>query len=247
MSDNPNFVPMYSTNNIYRDGDDTICLEDELDIIEADIATLETNKADNDHTHTGYVSQADLDLLADIVDTKANMSHTHSNYVSLVNGKVPISQIPSEVKEVRFANTIAERNAMTDLFVGLTVIVVDATGDSTVSSGSAWYVYTGYGWAKTAESESMDVVLSWADIQNKPATFAPSEHSHSNYLTQSDLELLEDVIDTKADVSHSHSNYSETTHQHSEYATQVDLDTLESEIDSFVEITSTYISSLFSV
>lgn len=92
MSDNPNFVPMYSTNNIYRDGDDTICLEDELDNIEASIA----NKSNNDHTHTGYATATDVEELEALVGdtavatqissaiaTKSDINHVHSSYAPL--------------------------------------------------------------------------------------------------------------------------------------------------------------------
>lgn len=91
-----------------------------------------------------------------------------SGKADLVNGVVPLSQIPSEVKEIRIAANIAARNAMTGLFAGLNVYVTDATGDSTVTSGGAYYLYDGKDWIKTGESESMDMVLKWANIQGKP-------------------------------------------------------------------------------
>lgn len=48
--------------------------------------------------------------------------------------------------------------------------MVDASADPTVDSGSATYVYSTAQsvWIKIAEAESMDVVLDWALIQNKP-------------------------------------------------------------------------------
>lgn len=38
---NPNFTPLFSTNEIYRDTDNTICLTDDLDAIEAAIEELD--------------------------------------------------------------------------------------------------------------------------------------------------------------------------------------------------------------
>jgi hypothetical protein len=50
------------------------------------------------------------------------------------------------------------------------VYVTDATGDSTVKSGSALYLYnpSTKTFTKISEQESMDVVLTWDAIQNKP-------------------------------------------------------------------------------
>ena len=45
---------------------------------------------------------------------------------------------------------------------------MDATGDSTVASGGASYIYDGSNWIKISEFESMDVLVDWIDIQNKP-------------------------------------------------------------------------------
>lgn len=61
---NPNFVATMSSNEIWRDLDDTRCITDDLDTIEADISALEQDKADVNHTHSGY----------------APTSHTHTEY-----------------------------------------------------------------------------------------------------------------------------------------------------------------------
>ena len=72
--------------------------------------------------------------------------------------------------------------------------VVDATGDSTVTAGGATYLYypnptlpTLPHWMKVSESESLDVVLEWANIQNKPTSAVADiddavakRHSHAN-------------------------------------------------------------------
>lgn len=67
---NPNFIATMSSNEIWRDLDDTRCITDDLDTIEADIAALEEDKADTDHTHSGY----------------APTSHTHSDYAASTHG-----------------------------------------------------------------------------------------------------------------------------------------------------------------
>ena len=62
---------------------------------------------------------------------------------------------------------ITARDALTSE-EGLIAYVVDATGDSTVKSGGASYIYDGSNWIKISEFESMDMIIDWTDIQNKP-------------------------------------------------------------------------------
>lgn len=90
------------------------------------------------------------------------------------------------IKQIRVAPTIVERDAILEPFEGLSVFVKDATGDSSVTSGGAYYIYDGSAWLKTAESESMDVVLNWTNIEGKPLTDAEladlnaKKHVHAN-------------------------------------------------------------------
>ena len=62
---------------------------------------------------------------------------------------------------------ITARDALTST-EGLIAYVVDATGDITVKTGGASYIYDGSNWIKISEFESMDVLVDWTDIQNKP-------------------------------------------------------------------------------
>jgi len=69
------FNPVMSTNEIFRDNNRSQFLTNDLDAIEADIQTLETGKADSDHTHSGYASvnhKHDSDYAA--------KNHTHTSY-----------------------------------------------------------------------------------------------------------------------------------------------------------------------
>jgi hypothetical protein len=85
---------------------------------------------------------------------------------------------------------IAARDALTaTLDRNAMILVIDATGDSTVSSGSALYAYASstdqvY---KLAEYESMDAVIQWSAIQGRPSSTAAQidsavgqAHSHAN-------------------------------------------------------------------
>lgn len=161
------------------------------DIGAAEIAHGHTDLADADHTHSEYANATHAH------SQYATTGHTHADKADLVNGKVPISQIPNEVKEVQIVANIAARNALTGLFAGLNVYVEDAAGDSSVASGGAYYLYNGTGWIKTAESESMDLVMQWANIQGAPTSmpanggnadtvdnkhasdFATADHTHT--------------------------------------------------------------------
>lgn len=57
---NPNFVPLFSTNEIYRNTDNTICLTDDLDAIEAAIEELDELYAPLGHTHINDYITKDL-------------------------------------------------------------------------------------------------------------------------------------------------------------------------------------------
>lgn len=69
------------------------------------------------------------------------------------------------------------------------VFVVDATGDPTVSSGGAEYMWrtSTTSWIKISETESQDLVLAWASINGKPNSTVANiddavnkRHSHAN-------------------------------------------------------------------
>ena len=59
---------------------------------------------------------------------------------------------------------IAARNALTGLTIGDRVFVIDATGDATVTSGWAIYVWRGAAFTKVAEQEGLDVVVGGANL-----------------------------------------------------------------------------------
>lgn len=83
---------------------------------------------------------------------------------------------------------IAARDALA-LTQNAYVYVRDATGDETVESGGATYLYDSANdeYIKVNEAESMDLVLSWASIQNKPTSSVADiddavtkRHTHAN-------------------------------------------------------------------
>lgn len=65
---NPNFNPMYSTDQIWRGEREDICLTDDLDAIEADVSALESGKAPVNHTHSEYAAASHSHSYNDLTD-----------------------------------------------------------------------------------------------------------------------------------------------------------------------------------
>lgn len=92
-------------------------------------------------------------------------------------------------------DNIAARNALTPTSNAL-VLVLDASADNTVTSGSATYVYrvSTSSWIKVSESESMDLVFNWSGIQGGPSSTpaqidaaVSASHSHANLTLLNEL------------------------------------------------------------
>jgi len=92
-------------------------------------------------------------------------------------------------------DNIAARNALNPTQNAL-VLVLDASADSTVTAGSATYVYrvSTTSWIKISETESMDLVFNWSGIQGGPSSTpaqidsaVAASHSHANLTLLNDL------------------------------------------------------------
>lgn len=99
-----------------------------------------------------------------------------------------INQSVAEFSNLEVVADIAARDALTP-DRNILVLVVDASADATVESGGATYVYTqaSTSWTKIAEYESMDITLTWANIQGKPSSTVGAiddavskAHTHAN-------------------------------------------------------------------
>lgn len=93
--------------------------------------------------------------------------------------------------QLEVVTDITARNALTPTR-NMTVLVLNATGDATVASGAATYVYrlSTTSWTKISEAESMDLSITWASITGKPTSAVvdiddavTKRHTHAN-LTQ---------------------------------------------------------------
>lgn len=129
------------------------CLSNDLNTIEANIANLQTGKADIAHTHTEYAAASEVTALQTLVGdtsvasqislsvaTKADINHTHSGYASLehthnyndLNDKpiiptsLPANGGNSDTVDGKHANEFASATDVTAL--------QDLVGDTSVSA-----------------------------------------------------------------------------------------------------------------
>lgn len=134
-----------------------------------------------------FVRGAGDDEFLDIYVTGINIDEvrhviTRNEIASMISTQL------SGIGTPQMAINISSRDAL-ELSTNAMVLVNDATGDPTVSSGAALYFYSASldEFIKVAEYESMDLVLDWDDIQNKPLSpvaaidaSVTQTHSHSN-------------------------------------------------------------------
>lgn len=124
------------------------------------------------------------------------------------DGIIPSSQLPSNLKEIKVVANIAERDLLVR-FEGLRVLVTDASGDTTVNIGWAEYVWNSADWIKTAEAESLDLVVKWSNVTEKPTTFPSDTHKHTeaqitdlDKYTQAEIDaMLSSQKHTEADIT----------------------------------------------
>lgn len=130
------------------------------------LAAYLATKSDVGHTHPS----TDVTDFATAVDMRISLQKAVANGIATldVNGKVPTTQIPATYKEAEVVADITARDALT-AFSGLHALVIDATADPSIEAGGAEYVYDGSNWQKISEFNDLDLVINWADIQNKPA------------------------------------------------------------------------------
>lgn len=108
-----------------------------------------------------------------------------------------IQESVAAIKPIAVA-TISDRDALQNVNVNQLVLVTDASGDATVTSGAAMYYKTATGYQKIAEYESLDLELTWDSISGKPTsdvsaidTAVTNSHTHSNKALLDTLALNE--------------------------------------------------------
>ncbi len=175
---NPMFTPETSTNQIYRDQDDTRCLTDDLDAIEADIEDLQDGKADTDHTHSGY----------------AETIHTHSEYAPTAHThNYAATEHTHEMADVDgLATALAGKAASAHSHAQ-----ADVTGlaDALAGKASASHTHTAseVGAAPSAHTHAQSEVTG---LVNALAGKANATHAHA----VADVTGLSDTLAAKADL-----------------------------------------------
>lgn len=116
---------------------------------------------------------------------------TVKRHVNSVDVQNMIDAALSGMGGLSVVDDIAARNALAPTS-NVMVLVIDASDDPNVTSGSATYVYrlSTTSWIKISESESMDLSLTWSSISGRPTSAVADidnavslRHSHAN-LTQ---------------------------------------------------------------
>lgn len=135
-----------------------------------------------------YVTSKDINgtITAKMISTRAL---TRSFATEVFNELLPTISV------IKIVDTIVDRNLFGQPEPGVynpndsLVMVLDATGDTTVTSGSALYAWRASPkeWVKISEYESMDLSIAWDNIQGKPNVTASqvegavsNSHNHGN-------------------------------------------------------------------
>lgn len=134
----------------------------------ANFGTGNTNVARGDASYSkaDTYTQTQINTALNAKENTVNKGLANG-YASLDgNAQVPLAQLPANAKSSKVVADIATRDviATADRFEGLRVHVLDATADTTVTSGGAGYILksglANTDWEKTYESESLDIDLS---------------------------------------------------------------------------------------
>ena len=136
-----------------------------------------------------YVSSAANPELVEIYMT-GNDADTVKRTINQadVDALINLALADIELSTVLIVPTIAERDTLV-LNRSTSVLVIDATGDSTVKAGAATYIYNASSqlFTKISEFESLDLVQSWDSIVDGPES-TPEQidqsvlkaHAHAN-------------------------------------------------------------------
>jgi hypothetical protein len=141
-----------------------------------------------------FIAPAGETNLLEVYVTNASASAPVRHVLNKTEVQTMIDASIASSNELTIVADIAARNALTPTRAQY-VYVINATGDATVASGGATYLYntSGSTWIKVSEAESLDVTVTWASITGKPTstpaqidTAVANSHTHTNK-TQIDL------------------------------------------------------------
>lgn len=140
-----------------------------------------------------FVAPAARPDYTEVYMTGASAS-TVKRIVNTVDVQAMIDAAVSGLGGLAIVDDIAARNALNPTSNAM-VVVLDASADPTVNSGSALYAYrlSNTSWIKLSEYESLDLTLAWTSISGRPSSTpgqidaaVANSHTHAN-LTQLNL------------------------------------------------------------
>lgn len=225
------YVMWMCTSNEIRYDETYRTLTGKLNEMDEEIAT---------HTHTGYASSDDLQVLEDVVDTKADANHTHSGYALTNHGhteyalQTSLDTLGEEVREKADANhshseyslsshehtDYAEVSHNHDSDYApishshsnyVTTTDFEALESEVDGKASSTHTHTAAEIGAATSGHNHDSEYSSVN-HNHDEDYAPLSHTHSNYATTTSVNELSATVSGKANASHTHDDryYTET-------------------------------------
>ena len=182
-----------------------------------------------------------------------------SNQKGIANGiatlgndsKIPLVQLPDDIGSIERVSNISARDSIVNLYDNKMVFVIDASADTTVTSGWAMYIYNSSTllWIKVVDGESLDISLTWDNISGKPDVFPPEPHTHAQIGTNADsiVNLENNKVDkitdsrlvSETEIEVFNDKYSKTEVDNKLSAIETNIDWKES-VNTFTDIAITY-------
>lgn len=197
---NGDFEPMYSTNNIWYDTYTAQCLTNHLEDMEADIDTLQTGKANVNHTHNEYSpinhEHSEYALVNHSHTGYALIGHTHS-YNDLEDKPVIPTTLPANGGN---SDTVDGKHAADFATVESVDMLQTLVGSTSVQS----QVSTAVGAITTTSigAAEEDHVHNYNDLTNKPTSLPANggnadtvdgKHA-SDFATSADITMLQNLV-----------------------------------------------------
>ena len=205
------FIPTYSTDNIWRDENMDQCLSDDLDTIEANIAALQTGKANTTHAHSEYA------LATHGHSEYAATTHTHDGYAAENHTHTGYAASTHEHDNYALATDMTALQTL----VGDTAV---ATQISTAMATKADvnHTHTGYATEAYVNTQVSGLVDAAPETLNTLNELAAALGDDPNFAT-----TIATQIGGKANANHAHTEYAAVNHEHTGYASTSDVAALQ--------------------
>lgn len=144
------------------------------------------------------------------VSDKTGSSARHVPSVGDINSRITAAL--ATLSSVKVVADIAARDALVPATV-TQALVINATADTSVTMGSATYVFNPVDstWTKIAEHESLDRILQWSELQGKPTSnvadiddAVAKRHDHANKALLDSIEIVAGEVKVNGDYIYTH-------------------------------------------